>query len=183
MRKYRNWYYVYIGVAIIIYFYLVNVLPSNDTDESGKISLIASISELLGLSIALTEIFVVNNLYEELKSKFKNLFTYKDNVNSINLISSILQDISNNKYSIAIYKLQIVRDSYQALFSREITENVLSVERKNIDKINNIITKITLKESQSTKLKKDEEKNYINFLLKLNINFNTINNNLKDELL
>jgi hypothetical protein len=94
-----------------------------------------------------------------------------------------LQDISNNKYSIAIYKLQIIRDSYQALFSREIIENVLSIERKNIDKINNIITKITLKESRSTKLKKDEEKNYINFLLNLNINFNTINNNLKDELL
>jgi hypothetical protein len=183
MKKYRYWYLAYIILGFIAYFYLCKRLSIEDTDESGKISLIASISELLGLSIALREIFVVNNLYTEIKNKFQNLFTYRESIDSINLISSVLQDISNNKYSIAIYKLETIRDSYQALFSLEIIEDTFSEERKNIDKLNNIITKITLKESQSSKLKKELEKNYIDFLLKLNINFNSINNNLKEELI
>lgn len=183
MKNYRYWYFAYILIAIIIYFCLNEKLLIIDTDISGKISLIASISELLGLSIALTEIFVINNLYTEIKNKFKSLLTYKDSIDSINLISSVLQDISNNKYSIAIYKLETIRDSYQALFPVETIENIFSDERKNIDKLNNIITKITLKESQSIKLKKELEKNYIDFLLKLNINFNNINNNLREELI
>ncbi|KGO85208.1 hypothetical protein [Flavobacterium suncheonense] len=183
MKNYRYWYIAYIVFAIIIYFCLSKKLSIADTDVSGKISLIASISELLGLSIALTEIFVINNLYTEIKNKFQNLFTFRESIDSINLISSVLQDISNNKYSIAIYKLETIRDSYQGLFPVEIIEDTLSEERRNIDKLNNIITKITLKESQSGKLKKELEKNYIDFLLKLNINFNNISNNLKEELL
>ena len=44
MKNYRYWYFAYILIAIILYFCLNEKLLIIDTDISGKISLIASIS-------------------------------------------------------------------------------------------------------------------------------------------
>lgn len=164
---YRYIYIVYAIVAILTALWL-NSKYQLIEDDKDVVSLIANTSELLGLSIALTEIFVLSRVTEKIRKSLENLQSYSDVSNVSIFLTQTKDDIVAKKYGTAILRLEKVRDIYQENIPATELENTSSIHRVSYDKINSIITSLTMAETRSKNITQNELTDFVKFLTTFN---------------
>lgn len=164
---YRYIYIVYTIVAILTALWL-NSKYQLIEDDKDVVSLIANTSELLGLSIALTEIFVLSRVTEKIRKSLENLQSYSDVSNVSIFLTQTKDDIVAKKYGTAILRLEKVRDIYQENIPATELENTSSIHRVSYDKINSIITSLTMAETRSKNITQNELTDFVKFLTTFN---------------
>jgi len=164
---YRYIYIVYAIVAILTALWL-NSKYKLIEDDKDVVSLIANTSELLGLSIALTEIFVLSRVTERIRKSLENLQSYSDISNVSIFLTQTKDDIVARKYGTAILRLEKVRDIYQENIPATELENTSSIHRVSYDKINSIITSLTMAETWSKTITQNELTDFVKFLTTFN---------------
>lgn len=172
---YRKLYIIYFIIAIGLGYLLDHIYNFTDTTQNTA-SYIATISELLGLSIALTEIFVLKTVSDQIKTSIGSLQSYTDISNISIFLSQTKDDLISKKYGKAILRLERIRNVYQENIPFEDLSDITSVHRRNLDKLNSIITSLTITEQKTDKkIKEDKLKQHVSFLT----NFNEVLINLK----
>lgn len=164
---YRFIYIIYILIAVFSTLWL-NQKYELSNDAQSTASLIANASELLGLGIALTEIFVLTRLTDRIKKQIDNLNSYSDISNISIFLSQTKDDLIGKKYGKAILRLEKVRDVYQENLPQSELENIHSTHRANYDQLNSIISTLTIAEDRFTTIHSDELKNFVVFLTSFN---------------
>jgi len=164
---YRWIYIIYLGAAILIAKYLDSIYNFTDNPQDSA-SLIANTSELLGLAIALTEIFVLANLTNRIRRSVENLQSYSDISNVSIFLSQTKDDLIGRKYGKAILRLENVKHIYQENLPANELANTTSLHRANFDSLNSMITKLTLAENSFTSIPNPELTEYVSFLTSFN---------------
>lgn len=164
---YRYIYIVYAIIAILTALWLNSKYNLSDTPQNTA-SLIANTSELLGLAIALTEIFVLTRVTDRIRRSIENLQSYSD-ISSVSIfLSQTKDDLIGQKYGKAILRLEKVRDVYQENLPTEELENISSVHRVNYDKLNSIISTLTMAEHSFSTIPSNELTDSVRFLTSFN---------------
>ncbi len=164
---YRYIYIIYIIIAVLMALWLSSEYNLSDTNQNTA-SLIANTSELLGLAIALTEIFVLSRVTDRLKKSIKNLQAYSDISNISIFLSQTKDDLVNKKYGKAILRLEKVRDVYQENLPSKELENITSIHRANYDRLNSMITTLTMLENSFGAIPNHDLTDFVNFLTSFN---------------
>jgi|GEM_PF-4596853 len=180
MKEYRLLHIFYIVLAIIV-GYLLDLKYDFTSDAQNTASYIATISELTGLTIALTEIFAVKNLVKEIKTNFKNLQSFSEITSLSNNVVQIKFDLLNMKYVHASLKLEELRKIYrQNLTDAQVSD---PFHRKNLERLSSIITKVHISTYSSSTLKKGDVFKYIEFLTAFDDSLISLKNNFKDKII
>jgi hypothetical protein len=164
---YRSIYLVYFGVAVLAAILLAKAfkLANNPQDT---VSLVANTAELLGLAIALTEIFVLTKVTDRIRKSIENLQSYSD-ISSVSIfLSQTKDDLVSEKYGKAILRLEKVRDVYQENLPNNELENTTSVHRANYDRLNSMISNLTMAENSFRAISNGELNDFVNFLTSFN---------------
>lgn len=150
------------------------------SDNPDLFSIIANTSELLGLSITMTEIFLMRSKIEELKIKMESLQKYKDSFNVKTLIILTKDDISNDKYSKAHTRLLIIKEIFDELIPQESLFDTTSNNRQLYDTLLSTMDFISLNISKKHNTKVKNE--HLSFLNLLDIEIVKIQKTSKKEL-
>ena len=142
-RDYRYIYIVYLIVFGLIALWLNSLYNFTDKAQN-TVSYIADIAGLLGLAIALTEIFVLTNVTKTIKNSIENLQSYSDISNVSIFLSQTKDDLISKKYGKAILRLEKIRDVYQENLPTNELSNPKSEHRINYDTLNSIISTLTI---------------------------------------
>ncbi len=135
------------------------------SDKPDLFSIIANTSELLGLSITMTEIFLMRTKIEELKTKMQSLQIYKDSFNVKTLITLTKDDISNDKYSKAHTRMLVIKDILDELMPQESLFDTTSANRQLYDTLRSTMDFISLNISKKHNNKvKNEHLSFLNLL-------------------
>lgn len=165
---YRKIYILYFAIAIFL-GYIFDLKYNFTNSSKDTASYIATISELLGLSIALTEIFVLKSISEQIKNSIRSLQSYTDISNISIFLSQTKDDLISGKYGKAILRLERIRNVYQENVTAEEISNIGSIHRRNLDKLNSIITLLTITEQKTDKkIKQEKLKEHVSFLTSFN---------------
>lgn len=136
----------------------------NLTDNSqDTISYIANVSELLGLTIALTEILVLRKLTDKIKTSIANFYSYSDISDVSIFLSQTKDDLIYEKYGKAMIRLEKVRDVYHENLPDNELSNIKSPHRMNYDRLNSMISKLTMADSGG-KIPRSELFDFVAFL-------------------
>jgi hypothetical protein len=167
MKDYRLIYIIYLIIAILSALSFNAIYNLSDTPQNAA-SLIANTSELLGLAIALTEIFVLTGVTDRVRKSIDGLRSYSD-ISSVSIfLSQTIDDLTASKYGKAILRLEKIRDVYQENLSEGELLKITSIHRENYDKLNSMILKLSMVDSSFTTLSKSDLKKNINFLISFN---------------
>lgn len=169
MKKpdYRYIYIVYIIVAVLVALWLNSEYKLAE-DPQNTASLIANTAELLGLAIALTEIFVLIRVTDRIRKSIENLQSYSD-ISSVSIfLSQTKDDLVSKKYGKAILRLEKVRDVYQENLPTKELENTTSTHRVNYDRLNSMISTLTMAENSFTTIPNNDLTDFVNFLTSFN---------------
>lgn len=164
---YRYIYIVYFIVAVLTALWLSSKYNLSDNPQNTA-SLIANTSELLGLAIALTEIFVLTRMTDRIRKSIENLQSYSDISNVSIFLSQTKDDLIGRKYGKAILRLEKVRDVYQENLPNTELANVTSAHRANYDKLNSIITTLNIAENSFSTIQNSELTDFVAFLTTFN---------------
>ncbi|ATL48792.1 hypothetical protein COR50_17380 [Chitinophaga caeni] len=177
--------YIYIGYLIVVILtalWLNNKYKLSDTPQNTA-SLIANTSELLGLAIALTEIFILSRVTDRIKRSIENLQSYSDISNVSIFLSQTKDDLIGRKYGKAILRLEKVRDVYQESLPASELENTTSVHRINFDKLNSIISTLTMAENSFGNLPTTDLQEFVTFLTSFNETLTSLKMTFKNSIL
>ncbi|MBY8964028.1 hypothetical protein KJK34_14825 [Flavobacterium sp. D11R37] len=178
----RYFYIIYLIVAAMIGFY-IDEKYNFSQDPQDTISLIANLSEFLGLAIALTEIFILTKLTSKIKKNLESFRSYTDVSIIPASLSQIKDDLISEKYGKATLRLEKIRDIYQESLPSNELENTSSSHRINFDKLNSIISTLLMMESLSLKLKEHDLEDYVKFLTTFNKSIISLKLTFKDSIL
>ena len=134
-----RWLYLIYLILLIITAYIINKSFNLMNDAVNSASYIATISEIYGITIALTEIFILRNTTDKIKRKFNSLEAYSDITEMTKFLSQVIEDITNNRYTFAKEKLKKITEFYHENLKVDVLSDINSVHRKNYDQLNNII--------------------------------------------
>lgn len=164
---YRYIYIVYLIIAVLSALWLSSKYNLADNPQNTA-SLIANTSELLGLAIALTEIFVLTRVTERIRRSIENLQSYSD-ISSVSIfLSQTKDDLIGKKYGKAILRLEKVRDVYQENLPASELANTTSSHRLNYDKLNSIISTLNMAENSFSTIQKTDLTDFVGFLTSFN---------------
>jgi len=164
---YRYIYIVYLVVAVLTALWLSSKYNLSDTPQNTA-SLIANTSELLGLAIALTEIFVLTRVTDRIRRSIENLQSYSD-ISSVSIfLSQTKDDLIGKKYGKAILRLEKVRDVYQENLPVSELANTSSTHRANYDKLNSIISTLNMAENSFSTIQNTDLRDFVGFLTSFN---------------
>ena len=166
-KDYRYIYIVYLAIAIILGFALDKKYDFTNTSQNTA-SYIATISELLGLSVALTEIFILKKISEEIKNSFSSFQSFSDISTMSIFLSQTKDDLLSGKYSTAVLRLESIKNVYQENLTNDQISDMNSDHRKNLDKLNSIITSLNLSDYSINKIKQNKLRENISFLTTFN---------------
>lgn len=160
--------YRWIYAVYLIGFILVAIILSNkyclSNNAQNTASLVANTSELYGLSVALTEIFLLSNIANKIKKTIASLQSYSD-ISSVSIfLSQTKDDLLLKKYSRAVVRLEGIRDVYQENLPEGELDIPSSSHRKNLDMLNSIITALTMAESSGTIIPHVELQQFVKFI-------------------
>ncbi len=186
-KKFRYFYFLYFASAIGMYFFLKYLLINEKNANqpfslNDKISLIASISELLGLLIAITEIFFTQSIYKELKDKFKSVFDFNNTKNSIEKIKSLIDSFNKKEIDISIYYIHQIREEYIQTIDPKTLNDDNSKESKNLSEITKI-TATLLNIKDDNKLFEKKKVKINERLLNISNDINKQNTIIKNDLI
>lgn len=164
---YRYIYIVYLIVAVLTALWLSSKYDLSDTPQNTA-SLIANTSELLGLAIALTEIFVLTRVTDRIRRSIENLQSYSD-ISSVSIfLSQTKDDLIGKKYGKAILRLEKVRDVYQENLPVSELANTSETHRANYDKLNSIISTLNMAENSFSTIQNTDLTDFVGFLTSFN---------------
>lgn len=168
MNTHRFFYIAYLIIFIIAALYL-NETYNFTTDKQNTLSFIANLSELLGLSILLTEIFVLNNVAQRIRSSIRNLQSYSD-ISSISIfLSQTKDDLISKKFGKALLRLEQIRNVYQENLPASELSNIQSLHRTNFDNLNSIINALSLADQNLPRnISQTDLETYVKFLTSFN---------------
>ena len=183
MKKldYRFIYIVYMIIAFLIAMWLNNTYNLSDNPQNTT-SLIANTSELLGLAIVLTEIFVLTGVTKRIKKSIENLQSYSDITIISIYLSQTKDDLIGGKYGKAILRLEKVREVYQENLPETELANTTSIHRINYDKLNSIISTLTMVDNRSC-ISNTDLKNFVGFLTSFNESIISLKLTFKNSIL
>ncbi|MDI9342728.1 MAG: hypothetical protein QM534_19300 [Sediminibacterium sp.] len=164
---YRLIYIGYFIVTVTVTLFLSYTYKLSDQPKD-TISLIANASELFGLSVALTEIFILSRLTDRIRKSIESLQSYSDISNISIFLSQTKDDLIRNKYGKAILRLEKVRDVYQENLPPIELSNTTSIHRKNYDTLNSMISTLTMAEQGSSSISKKDLNEFVTFLTSFN---------------
>lgn len=164
---YRYIYIVYAIIAVLTALWLNSKYNLSDNNQNTA-SLIANTSELLGLAIALTEIFVLTRVTDRIRKSIENLQSYSD-ISSVSIfLSQTKDDLIGKKYGKAILRLEKVRDVYQENLPTNELANTSSVHRINYDRLNSMISTLTMLENSFSTIPNNDLNDFVSFLTSFN---------------
>jgi hypothetical protein len=168
MNRHRYLYFAYLIIFVIAALYL-NSVYNFTTGKQNTLSYIANLSELLGLSIALTEIFVLNNVTQRIRTSIQSLQSYSDISNVSIFLSQTKDDLVSKKFGKAVLRLEQIRDVYQENLPTDELSNLTSSHRTNFDSLNSIITALSLAdETFPRNISQTDLESYVKFLTSFN---------------
>lgn len=160
--------YILYTITFVFAAYVLNKIYNLSNDANNTFSLIANTSELLGLAITFTEIFVLASETEKMQHSLDSLHSYSSVSNLVNILSQTKEDLINQKYSRAVLRLEQIRDTYRENLSDDQLTNVASSHRKNFDKLNSMITALNLIDLKKSKISRADLTNFLKFLTDFN---------------
>lgn len=177
--------FIYIGylIVIVIVTLLLNRIYKLSEGPKDTFSLIANASELLGLSVALTEIFILTRLTDKIRRSIESLQSYSDISNISIFLSQTKDDIIGSKYGKAILRLEKVRDVYQENLPPTELSDTTSNHRKNFDTLNSMISTLTLIEQGSSSISKKSLTEFVTFLTSFNETITSLKITFKNSIL
>jgi hypothetical protein len=158
----------YLIFFIVIGLWLDSKYNLADTPQN-KAQYVATISELFGVSIALTEIFIIKAIATFVRASVNSLQSYSD-ISTVSIfLSQIKDDLIAKKFGKAILRLEKVRDVYQENLSSDELQMQASAHRTNYDKINSIISTLTIVDDTYTRnLSEPDLQDFVKFLTTFN---------------
>lgn len=182
-QDYRYIYIVYFIVFGLVALWLNSKYNFTDTEQN-TFSYIANVSELLGLAIALTEIFILTNVTKTIKDSIENLQSYSDISNVSIFLSQTKDDLISKKYGKAILRLEKVRDVYQENLPTDELTNPSSIHRINYDTLNSIITTLTIADNSFPgNLTNAELQEFVKFITTFNETLTSLKLTFKNSIL
>lgn len=179
---YRYIYIVYLIVAVLIALWLNSKYNLSDNPQNTG-SLIANTSELLGLAIALTEIFVLARVTNRIRQSILNLQSYSDISNVSIFLSQTKDDLVGRKYGKAILRLEKVRDVYQENLPLNELANTTSIHRINYDRLNSMISTLTMAENSFSSIPNTDLTDFVGFLTTFNETITSLKLTFKNSIL
>lgn len=101
---------LYVIIAIIVYVISDRCLPPNLNNIVNIISILSAYSSLFALVIMLFQVMSIKQVSEQTKEKMNVVMSVSDCTKYADLLRSIQNDISTNKYELALHKLYQVKD-------------------------------------------------------------------------
>ena len=101
----------YLIIGIIIYVVLVKCLPKDLNNIVNIISVLSAYTSVFALIIMLHQVISVEKITTETKDKIFNLLMISDYSKLIEHTRFIQEDIRNEKYELALYRMQLLRDA------------------------------------------------------------------------
>jgi hypothetical protein len=179
---YRWLYLTYLAIFVSAALMLDSKYCLSDNAQNTA-SLIANTSELYGLSIALTEIFVLTKLTERIRKSIVSLQSYSD-VSSVSIfLSQIKDDLITKKYGKAILRLEKVRDVYQENLPSNELGIASSIHRANYDKLNSIISTLTIAEDSISGIPNTDLQEFVKFITSFNETLISLKLTFKNEII
>lgn len=165
MKKDHRYIYILHIIIIVGGGLLLNQVYNFTDNAQNTAAFVATVSELLGLSIALTELFFVSQLTQKIVGSIDNLHKFSELTLSSSSISQIREDLVSAKYGKAVLRLEKVRDSYHQSIDQSELLTTTSIHRTNYDKINSIISKLSMfDDGQNKSLPRSDVQDAIAFL-------------------
>ena len=105
-----GWIALYLILGLIIYSISDRCLPPSLNNVINIISILSAYSSLFALVIMLFQVMSIKQVSEQTKEKMNVVMSVSDCTKYADLLRSIQNDISTNKYELALHKLYQVKD-------------------------------------------------------------------------
>lgn len=177
---------IYIGYLILFVLAALYFNRNGDftKDLQSTTSYIANVSELLGLAIALTEIFALHSLTKRLKKSLNSLQSYSDISNISVFLSQTKDDILSNKYGRALLRLENIKNVYHENIPLTELSITTSIHRRNYDQLNSIINKLQFAEVNfSRRISASDMEECVTFLTSFNETLTSLKLTFKNDII
>lgn len=117
------WILVFIGLGIFLVYMLLNRLPEGNRTFLNVIGVFGAYVSLFSLVLMFSQFKSIRVISQETKDKIDTILSVSDLAKHVELARNVQDDVNSGKYDLAIYKIQIIKETLIKLEKSDDTDN------------------------------------------------------------